>query len=574
MACCILPISGIENRPKMRRACLDRIDSTLDLLWFKPTDNCASFTGFNLYGRDNILSPFQLLGAYNSFSLSTLSLKLPNLKNWEFYLVYSLACNGSDSIFSDTILVDNTPPLNSDLDSVSVDLITQKTQIGWRQNASLDVKGYLVYHITGTNSVITNTTGTSYLDLGTRNPANASVNYGVAAFDSCNNASLISSPHSTVFLQSTYDQCKQSINLKWSNYIGWPVEGYQVYLKTNAGSYQLVASLVSNINQFTYNFSSFGNTYCFFIRALKTGGVISSSSNTVCISTSGIIPSKNSYIAKASVQNKLVELTLATETGTSLQKINIYKGEDNGPFVLWQSISSSGGIVELMDANVNVASKSYKYFFTTEGPCALIFDTTQMAKTILLNVVMLTPGDQLLSWNLYDDFIKSSQKQELLLSDNPNFNKSSPWNTLATLSNSAITHQDFTNFGINQEQICYCIRAIENLPNPSYPRLDSSYSNIACVTADPIVFFPNAIQINGYNTSFLPKGVFIDYEKSSFQIYNRWGEIIYETSDIRKAWHGTFNDNYVESDVYAYHAIIVGINGSTLRFDGTITVLK
>lgn len=558
----------------MRRACLDRIDSTLDLLWFKPSDNCGSFTGFNLYGRDNILSPFQLLGAYNSFAISTLSIKLSNLKNWEFYLVYSNTCNGTDSVFSDTIQVDNTPPLNSDLDSVSVDLLTQKTQIGWSQNASPDVKGYIVYHITGTNSVISSTSGTSYLDIGARNPANASVNYGVAAFDSCDNASLISPPHSTIFVQLAYDQCKQSINLNWSNYIGWPVEAYQVYLKTNAGSYQLVASLVSNINQFTYNFNSFGNNYCFFIRAIKTGGGVSSSSNNVCVNTSGIVPSKNSYIAKASVQNKQVELTLHTESGSSLQKINIYKAEDNGPFMLWQTVPSNGGIVELLDPNVNVSSKSYKYYFTSEGPCSLIFDTSQTAKTILLNVIMLTPGDQMLTWNLYDDFIKSSHKQELLLSDNPNFNKSSPWNILSTFGNSRITHQDFTNFGVNQEQICYCIRAIENAPNANFQRQDSSYSNIACVTADPIVYFPNAIQINGYNSSFMPKGVFIDYEKSSFQIYNRWGEIIYETKDIRNAWNGTFNDAYVGSDVYAYHALIVGINGVTLSFDGTITVLK
>lgn len=574
MACCLLPLSGIENRPRMRRACLDRIDSTLDLLWFKPTDNCGSFTGFNLYGRDNILSPFQLLGIYNSFAMSSLSLKLPNRKNWEFYLVYSKACNGTDSIFSDTIQVDNTPPLNSDLDSVSVDLLTQKTQIGWKQNVSPDVKGYIVYYITDSNSVISSTTGTSYLDIGARNPTVASVNYGVAAFDSCDNASLISSPHSTIFVQLAYDQCKQSINLNWSNYIGWPVEAYQVYLKTNAGSYQLVASLVSNINQFTYNFSAFGNNYCFFIRAIKAGGGVSSSSNNVCVNTSGIVPSKNSYIAKASVQNKQVELTLHTENGSSLQKINIYKAEDNGPFMLWQTVPSTGGIVELLDPNVNVSSKSYKYYFTSEGPCSLIFDTSQIAKTILLNVIMLTPGDQMLSWNLYNDFIKSSLKQELLLSDNPNFNKSSPWNIISTFGNSSITHQDFTTFGVNQEQICYCIRAIENVPNATFVRQDSSYSNIACVTADPIVFFPNAIQINGYNTSFFPKGVFIDYEKSSFQVYNRWGEIIYETSDIRKAWNGTFNNDYVESDVYAYHAVIVGINGSVLNFDGTITVLK
>jgi gliding motility-associated-like protein len=68
--------------------------------------------------------------------------------------------------------------------------------------------------------------------------------------------------------------------------------------------------------------------------------------------------------------------------------------------------------------------------------------------------------------------------------------------------------------------------------------------------------------------------VFIDYEKSSYQIFNRWGQLIFETNDIRTKWYGTYNDSIAESDVYAYRAMIVGLNGSTLYYDGTITVLK
>lgn len=565
---------GLENRPKMRRACLNKTDSTLDLQWFIPSDNCASFSGFNLYGRDNSLALFQLLGMFNTYGQNSISMKLPNLKTWEFFLVYRFACNGTDSIYSDTILIDATPPIDSDLDSVSVDLLTQKTLIGWKANISPDVKGYIVYYVTGTNAIIANTSGTFYHDLGSRNPAQAPVNYSVAAFDSCDNASLISQAHRTIFLQTTYNQCDKSISLSWSNYVGWNSESFQIYRKLNSGPYQLVATLIANINQFTYNFNSFGDSYCFFVRAIKTGGVISSSSNTVCVSTNGIVESRNSYIAKASVQNEAVDLTFVCQTGTSLEKINLYKGENNGPFNFWQSINTTGGTIELTDNNVNVHSKSYKYYFTTEGPCNLIFDTSQMAKTILLNVTMFSPGDQSLSWTLYDDFIKSTQKQELLLSDNSNFNRSSPWNVLGSFSNSENNTSDQTMFGLNQEKICYCIRAIENSPYSPFNRLDSSYSNIECVTADPIVYFPNAIQINGFNTSFYPKGVFIDYEKSTFQIYNRWGEIIYETNDIRKGWFGTFNNEYVASDVYAYRATIVGINGKILYFDGTITVLK
>jgi gliding motility-associated-like protein len=571
---------AIENRPKMRRVCLSQLDSIVDLLWFRPTDNCNSFTSFSVYGRDGSLNLFEYIGSYSSYSLDNVSFKIKNRKkSWEFYLVYNKACNGIDSVYSDTMFVDQTEPFNSQLDSISVDLATQKTILGWAKNPSPDIKGYFVYHVTGTNAVIATTTSTFHLDNGARNPGTGKINYSIAAFDSCNNISLISSAHTTIFLQSAYDQCNKKITLNWSRYSGWPgavpEQNYEIFLKVNGGNFQLIGTVVPAITQFTYNFPVFGDDYTFYVRAFKAGNPnISSSSNTVTITTNSVKASKNSYIAKASVQNKQIELTLVTELGTSLQKLNIYKAEDTGPFSLWQTLNNTGGIVELQDNNVSVHSKSYRYYFNTEGPCALIFDSSQIAKTILLNVLMTAPGNQQINWSLYNDFIKSTQNQELLLSNDEAFNKSSPWNILTTFNNSTKFAVDKTVFSVNQQKICYAIRAIENPPNPTFQRQDTSYSNIECVTADPIVFFPNAIQLNGYNTVFYPKGTFIDTTKSSFVVYNRWGQIIYETNNINTGWDGKENGEYIQSDVYAYRATIVGINGKTVYFDGTITVLK
>jgi gliding motility-associated-like protein len=187
---------------------------------------------------------------------------------------------------------------------------------------------------------------------------------------------------------------------------------------------------------------------------------------------------------------------------------------------------------------------------------------------------MSQPGDQTLNWNSYAEFIKFTENQQVLLSSDQNSNYGSTWNILNTLGTEIATYQDFTTVSINQQRICYCIRAIENNIQAPFNRKDSSYSNVECVTADPIVYFPNAIQLNGFNTVFLPQGVFIDYSKSYFLIYDRWGQLLYETNDIRKGWDGTANGELVQSDVYAYKAVIIGLNGKILNFDGTITVLK
>ncbi len=569
-------VYAVEGRPKMRLACLDKQDSTLSLLWHAPTDNCGSFYTINLYGREDAFTLFTLLKTYYT-PTSNISIKLKNLKNWQFYLVYSKACNGTDSIYSDTIMIDQQEPNTMDVDSVSVDLNTQKTLIGWTKNTSQDTKGYFVYYITATNQIIDNTSQTSILDNGGRNPNSGSLAYGVAAYDTCNNTSLISTAHKTIFLSTIYDQCNKSVNLSWTPYVGNTVLQYEIFLKINSASFQKIGAVIANINQFTYNFNSFGDTLCFYIRAImdKNGNTITSSSNKACVNTSSIIASQNSYIAYASVQNKQVELVLIAPSGSSMQKVNIYKSQNNSAFSLWQSIAHTGGILQINDNAVDVGNQTYSYYYTTEGPCQLIFDTSNIAKTILLHVDMATPGVQNIDWSLYSDFIKGTNKQELLLLNNPNGNKSSTWNIINSFSPIQNFHTDNHTFSTQYQELCYCIRAIENQPNANYNRQDTSYSNISCATAEPIIYFPNAIQINGFNTEFLPSGVFIDYTKSSFQIYNRWGEIIYETKDIRKAWKGTnYRNDFVQSDVYVYKATIVGINGKILYFNGTITVLK
>lgn len=566
---------SVENRPKMRRVCLNRSDSTVNLLWYRPTDNCGSFTSFSVYGRDDILGLYNFMGKWNDFALDNVQLKLKNLRSWEFYLVYNTNCAGTDSIYSDTLIIDITAPENSLIDSVSVDLATQKTQIGWKTNNSKDNKGYYIYNVTGVNTIIHTTAQINYLDIGSRDPSTQPVSYSIAAFDSCNIASLISQAHTTMHLTNTYNECNKTISLSWTNYLGWAVESYQIYRKINANNYQLVGTVVPQISQFTYNFTTFGDIYCFFIRAKKVGENTTSSSNESCRTSSNIIASANSYVAKATVNNKNIELTLITETGTSLQAIDVYKSENNGAYFLFETIPTTGGVINRIDTDVKTDRFSYSYYFTTTGPCNFIFDTSQVSTTILLKVLMINPGNQDLKWSLYDDFIKNTQNQQILLGNSPNFNNSSPWNTLTTVNNTETTHQDFSVFGLNENYICYCVRAIENSPTPPYIRQDTSYSNISCITAEPIVYFPNAIQINGFNTKFIPKGQFIDTSKSELWIFNRWGEQVKKISNISEGWDGKdTKDELVVSDIYVYKCMVVALNGTILLFTGTITVLK
>ena len=73
---------------------------------------------------------------------------------------------------------------------------------------------------------------------------------------------------------------------------------------------------------------------------------------------------------------------------------------------------------------------------------------------------------------------------------------------------------------------------------------------------EPLVYFiPNSFTPNGdeLNNVFLPIFTYgYDPEQYSFYIYNRWGNIIFETHNTQIGWDGTFANELLENDTYIW----------------------
>jgi len=57
-------------------------------------------------------------------------------------------------------------------------------------------------------------------------------------------------------------------------------------------------------------------------------------------------------------------------------------------------------------------------------------------------------------------------------------------------------------------------------------------------------------------------------------IYNRWGQLVFQTSDPQKCWDGTRDGKEVVSGVYAYRLFVKQLNGSTISKNGNITLTR
>ncbi|MDP4266327.1 MAG: choice-of-anchor L domain-containing protein [Bacteroidota bacterium] len=79
-----------------------------------------------------------------------------------------------------------------------------------------------------------------------------------------------------------------------------------------------------------------------------------------------------------------------------------------------------------------------------------------------------------------------------------------------------------------------------------------SVTGVVRVSSDYTIYIPNCFTPNGdgINDIFQISGVGL--RGLNITIFNRWGEVVFESSDIQKGWDGKVNGNKAETGVYLY----------------------
>ena len=86
--------------------------------------------------------------------------------------------------------------------------------------------------------------------------------------------------------------------------------------------------------------------------------------------------------------------------------------------------------------------------------------------------------------------------------------------------------------------------------------MDSIVITSLDVCTPDLIFVPNAFSpdLDGNNdVLYVRSGIIVEIE--TFQIYSRWGQLLFETNDILEGWDGTFQGKPVPPDVFGYYVI-------------------
>ncbi len=88
------------------------------------------------------------------------------------------------------------------------------------------------------------------------------------------------------------------------------------------------------------------------------------------------------------------------------------------------------------------------------------------------------------------------------------------------------------------------------IPNAFTPDRDESYTN---ESFGPVITFP--------------------YEKYEFYIYNRWGELLFQSENINNRWDGTYMNSVIQSGVCTWLIVITKSSGKKYKYTGTVNVI-
>lgn len=92
------------------------------------------------------------------------------------------------------------------------------------------------------------------------------------------------------------------------------------------------------------------------------------------------------------------------------------------------------------------------------------------------------------------------------------------------------------------------------------------------------IFVPNAFTPDGdtYNNVFLAQGENISEQGFTLLIYNRWGEVLFESHDMSQGWRGTYgtSDEKVKEGVYIWVIEYRDITDAKYKLEGHVAILK
>ncbi len=487
-------------------------------------------------------------------------------------------CTSVSSISSDAFS-DKVVPDIPQLIVASVNPLTDLANISWHPSYLKDTKGYYVYqYLNGAYTILDTLYGindTTFTYLASTAKL-APESFAVAAFDSCSNTSPIGNFYTTINLTIIGDVCNGTNNLTWVPYTDFPsgVGSYSVFVSTNGSAYTFLASVSSN--EVTYKHSNLvnGTLYEYYVAALDQGSNARSSTNHVSQLATVLTLPQFTYLRYASVSDdNKIDLAFIADTAATINQFNIYRAEAQaGPYNLIGSVlqDTSEFTHFYSDVTASTGERSYFYKIISVDSCSTERAPSNVSKTILLKADEILDLKNLIKWSDYKGWKNGLNDVKLFRYVDDNRNPE-PIALIPFATNQYI--DDISSYADYTGEFCYSVMAREAAGN-LYNFSDSAYSNVVCFKQQSTIYIPNAFSPTGVNSVFKPHFVFVNADGYLLRVFNKWGELMFETTNPEKGWDGKVNGDLVPDGVYVYVMKYKNTAGASFEKRGALTLVK
>lgn len=480
------------------------------------------------------------------------ALVLPNTctANFKYQVkIVAPSCTWESSIVNVNWL-DLQGPSVINIINTNVNFNSGNAELNWQPSTAPDAFGYVIYkNINGswnTIDTIKNSSTTYYEYLNSQADTKIE-DFRVAVLDKCYNTSPMSMPHNTILLSFVGANCNASFNLSWNNYAAFSSPSYLIMgYNSQTSTWESITQITSLL--YTVNSVIYSKLY---IKAIENG--VESNSNIVDISA--LIPMSLKWldIDQVSIEKENLVINFTKDSYCemnpvsmalqySVQKLNgnnfesIYNATQN------ISIGQTQTILNFNDGQYRIA------ILDNCGNNLFVSDTV---RPLIIKVEDQGLGHQI-SWDKFS--IYNYNKNNFALQKYYIYKTINSIDILIDSVSSTETNYINTKLNSQETDICYFIVAKAEGVCNSVVNVKLNRSSQACINQEPVVYVPNAFSPNSdaLNEGYKPVTAANNLDNYSFQVFNRWGELIFTTNKQTEAFDGNNFDEGVYYSVLSY----------------------
>ena len=393
--------------------------------------------------------------------------------------------------------------------------------------------------------------------------------YSIQIEDTCGYKGKFADAHCTILLTAKSTQNYHN-ELSWLAYDYWnnDLSYYEVWRKAiDENSFTKIAD-VSAVRQSYIDSFLCKKEYCYFVKAINKNKIYTSSSNRACSTPIYTIPTESVAVELVTVENN-------SYIKAQWKKYPVYiRG---GKYQLERSTNGTGTFYPILttdelnakDIKADFNSASVKYRIKYIDHCGSVGPAGKPSNSIYVSSPDVS-GTININWNPYEYWASGVKEYKVEY-----VNATGVYEEFASVDGKTTVLNNIKVSSFNIDSLCLRVIAVKDTSIEV-----QSISNQSCFVDKSVIWVPTAFSPNkdGKNDVFkvFARNIRRDVSNPDFrfscQIFNRWGQKVFETSDFNDTWDGTFNKKNAPNGLYIVRVYAVGFDGEAFKYKGTLSI--